>query len=431
MSSAFSIGLSGLKAAQVGLDVTSHNIANVNTPNFRRQLVDLTQVSYQTSSPSIPSGAGVAVANIRNAGSPLLLKEYSDALSNSSEYDTLSSLSQPLDKLLNNSSYNLSNSMQDTFNAFEDVATNPTSVSIRQNALDKAQNFVEKSQSLMGQLTSFKNNLQATNIGDMDKANTLLTNIAEVNKQISYTGGNQDSSLGSKRDSLLLDLAKITGITVSDDKKSVISSSGKQLIQNGINFHPIVAEDLPRITGGSIGGTNKFINNMLNVAMTKLPGAIQQVATEINKQAVQGYDLNGNIGSQIFNIPNETLSDFKLTISDPRNLGAATTSSGMNDGTNAQKLSDLRTKSFDGQTMQEKYSGIISNLDGRTKNYADMSNIYNDITDDFNKSIQSESGVNLDEEAANLLKYQQMYSASAQVIKTQNEIFGTLINIMA
>jgi flagellar hook-associated protein 1 FlgK len=70
-----SINLSGMKAAQVALDVTGHNIANVNTPNFKRQVIELTPVAYNTSAKHIPSGAGVAVANIYNSKNTILYKK--------------------------------------------------------------------------------------------------------------------------------------------------------------------------------------------------------------------------------------------------------------------------------------------------------------------------------------------------------------------
>lgn len=76
----FSIGLSGLKAAQIGMDVTSHNIANVNTPDFQRQLMLLKNVSFNSTLNSTSSGAGVAVSDIINVNDPFLLKQYPSAL---------------------------------------------------------------------------------------------------------------------------------------------------------------------------------------------------------------------------------------------------------------------------------------------------------------------------------------------------------------
>src|SRR5579875_1707580 len=116
------ISLSGMKAAQVALDVTGHNIANVNTPNFKRQIVDLQSVVYNYNSPKIPSGGGVTVANIYNATNPILDKQYPKNLSDSSEYGTLSDSVNALQKILDNPALNLSQAMQDTYNAFQDLA---------------------------------------------------------------------------------------------------------------------------------------------------------------------------------------------------------------------------------------------------------------------------------------------------------------------
>jgi flagellar hook-associated protein 1 FlgK len=425
------IGLSGLKAAQIAMDVTSHNIANVNTPNFARQVVDFSEVSFPSGSKSIPSGAGVAVANIRNVTDTILNNNYSDALSNSNEYDTLNSLAKPFDALVNSPSLNLSTAMQDTFNSFQDVANTPTSIPIRQNAINQAQTLVDKSKNLMTQLSGLKNGLQDSLSQNITDVNNLTQQIGELNKQIQFTGGNQSSALAGQRDALTLDLAKLTGINVSQDKSTITTTSGKVLIQNGSKVTPLTDKDIPSITGGSIGGTNKFINNMLTPAMNQLPGVIQNAATKINEQAVKGFDLNGNPGTPIFNVTNGSLDNFSVNITDPKTLGASTDALGTGDGTNAQKISDLKTQLYNGQTFQSQYSSTLSNFDNKVKSYSDMSAAYDASTSDFANQLHNLSGVNLDEEAVNLLKYKQMYQANAQVIKTQNEMFATLINITA
>lgn len=427
---ALNIGVTGLRAAQVGMDVTSHNIANVNTPNFQRQIVQLQDVVYNSGSPKIPSGAGVTVASINNVNDPLLMRTYPTALSDSEEYNKLASLAKPFDGLLNNPALNLSQAMQDTFNAFQDVADTPTSIPIRQNAINTAQNFVDKSNSLMGELNSLKDSLTSEFKISAESINSLSSSIAEMNEQIQRVGSNSSAGLISQRDAMTFELSKLTGVEISSDKQRITTTSGKLLV-SGNTSTEIKPEDIAQISGGSIGGTNKFITTMLNPAINKLPEAINHVATEINAQAVKGYDMNGELGVPIFNVSDTKLSNFSMNITDPKTLGASTTNNGIGDGTNAQNISDLRNKLFGGQTLQKEYAGIISNFDNKVKNYSDMSNMYQGISTGIENKIKSISGVNLDEEAANLLKYQQMYQANAQVIKTQNEMFGTLINMVA
>lgn len=425
--SVLSIGVSGLRAAQIGMDVTSHNIANVNTPNFQRQMVELQDVVYNSGSPHIPSGAGVAVANIKNINDPLLIKAYPSALSDSEEYNSLASLAKPFDSLINSPALNLSQAMQDTFNAFQDVADTPTSIPIRQNAINTAQTFVDKSTSLTGALKDLKTDLTSNFGSSADSINSLSTNIAEMNKQIQALGSNSTAGLIAQRDGMTFELSKLTGVEISADKQRITTTSGKLLV-NGNDATLIKPEDIPNISGGSIGGTNKFITTMLNPAIDKLPQAINSVASEINAQAIKGFDMNGEVGTAIFKVSESGLS---MNITDPKTLGASSVNDGIGDGTNAQNISDLRKKLFGGETLQSKYAGILSNFDSKAKSYSDMSGMYQSVSTNIEDKMKSVSGVNLDEEAANLLRYQQMYQANAQVIKTQNEMFGTLINMVA
>jgi flagellar hook-associated protein 1 FlgK len=429
MANALNIGLSGLQAAQIGMDVTSHNIANVNTANFQRQLVDFSEVSFPSGNPTIPSGAGVKVSNIHNATDMFLSNNYPNALSNSSEYSTLAGLAKPLDDLLNNPSLNLSDAMQNVFNSFQDVANTPTSIPIRQNAIDQAQTLVDKSKSLVGELNTMQGSLNAQLNQNMVDANSLVSNIANINSSLQLSSNNAD--LIAQRDGLINDLSKLTGITVSPDKNTIVTTSGKTLLQGGVNVNPLTSNDLATISGGSIGGTNKFITTMLNPAIAKFPGVMQDFTNAVNVQSTKGFDLNGNTGTAIFNSPNGTLSDYSVNITDPRTLGAASVANAVGDGSNAQTMSDIKKQLFGGQTLQQEYGNLVSSADSQTNNANNMSNMYSGISDNFASQLHNLSGVNLDEEAANLLKYQQMYQANAKVIQAEKDMFGTLINITA
>jgi flagellar hook-associated protein 1 FlgK len=422
-----SINLSGMKAAQVALDVTGHNIANVNTPNFKRQVIELTPVAYNTSAKHIPSGAGVAVANIYNATNPILDKQYPKALSAKTEYGTLSNSVDALQKILNNPALDMTKAMQDVYNSFQDLANNPTDLSARQTALESAQVFIDKSVALMKELSTTKYSLTDNYKNSANSINSLVSNISKINGNISLTGGNPESSLKAQRDSLIIELSQLTSIEVSDDGKTIMTASGELLLTES-SVHEIEAKDIKNITGGSIGGTNKFINTILNPVLEKLPEMVIEFAQEINKQAVQGYDLNGNTGSEIFSPTDNSLYDFKLATNDTKRLGASSVNNGVGDGTNAQKMSDLRNQLFNGQTMQGKYSSLMSSIDNNAKKYNEMESAHAHISDSIESQIQEVSGVNLDEEAVNLMKYQRLYQANAQAMKILDYVFGNLIN---
>jgi len=424
------ISLSGLKAAQVGLDVTSHNIANVQTPNYQRQLVSLKTMSYNSGSPHIPSGSGVAIGNIYNASNPILNSQYSKSLSNSSEYKTLSNSVNSIQKILDNPELNLSKAMQNTYNAFQDLANNPTSLSARQTALESAQAFIDKSAALMKELSSTKYSVTDNYKNSADSINSLVKSLATVNEHINQTGNNPNPNLSAQKETLILDLSKLSGIEVSNNGKTIITTSGKLLLTES-SVHEINDKDIPNINGGSIGAKNKIISNVLNPILDQLPKLAEQLAEEINKQLNEGYDLNGNPGKEIFNISSNNNPNLSLNINDPRDLAAASFSNAVADGSNAQKISDLRNTLFNGQTFQQQYSNLVSSIDNNAQKYKEMETAYTNISDNIYSEIQSVSGVNLDEEAVNLIKYQHLYQANAKALKVQEELFGTLINTIS
>lgn len=425
-----STSLSGMKAAQVALDVTSHNIANVNTPNFKREVIELKSVAYNSNSSQITTGSGVAIAKIYNATNPILDKQYPKAISDKSEYSNLSNSVNSLQKILDNPALNLSQSMQDIYNSFQDLANNPTDLSVRQTALNSAQIFIDKSVALMNELSSTKYSLTDNYKNGADSINSLIRNISNINENINRTGNNPNSNLTAQRDTLILNLSELSGINVSNNGKTIVTTSGKLLLSDSF-MQELTIKDIPNIIGGSIGGDNKFLSNVLDPAISNLAKVVNQFAEEINKQSEQGYDLNGNIGQEIFNLSSITNPSISLNITDPKNLAASTTVNSVGNGNNAQNISDIRSIKFDKQNLQEKYASLVSNIDNNAQQYSQMKDSYSYISDSINSEIQEVSGVNLDEEAVNLMKYQRLYQANAQALKIQDELFGTLINTIS
>ena len=121
-----------------------------------------------------------------------------------------------------------------------------------------------------------------------------------------------------------------------------------------------------------------------------------------------------------------------LALSDTAELAAAGTTGSLGDNTNAQAMADLQggltvggTTSFSGA-----YAQLVSNAGTETAALKVKSSAQDSVVNQISTAQQSVSGVNLEEEAANLLKYQQLYTANAKVIGTAQNLFNTLIGIM-
>lgn len=98
---------------------------------------------------------------------------------------------------------------------------------------------------------------------------------------------------------------------------------------------------------------------------------------------------------------------------------------------NASAMMDLRdAKMFDGAALTDGYAGLIAQIGVRAQGANYAAEVSGSIASNLEKDRTGVSGVNLDEEAAKLLQYQQAYQASAKMIQTAQSVWDTLIQSM-
>jgi flagellar hook-associated protein 1 FlgK len=103
---------------------------------------------------------------------------------------------------------------------------------------------------------------------------------------------------------------------------------------------------------------------------------------------------------------------------------------GVGDSRNALLLGALQTANLtDGTNLQGAYSQLVSMVGNKTRELQVTSSAASQMTAQANSAQQAESGVNLDEEAANLLRYQQAYQAAGKVMKTASDLFSVLLSL--
>ncbi|MEB5970911.1 flagellar hook-associated protein FlgK [Pantoea dispersa] len=127
----------------------------------------------------------------------------------------------------------------------------------------------------------------------------------------------------------------------------------------------------------------------------------------------------------------DVISGMSVAITSESQIAAASAAGGASDNRNAQKLLDLQdAKLINGNaTLAQGYASLVSTVGNKTKNLETAATTQKGVVTQLTERQQSVSGVNLDEEYANLSKYQQFYMANAQVLQTANTIFDALISI--
>ena len=105
---------------------------------------------------------------------------------------------------------------------------------------------------------------------------------------------------------------------------------------------------------------------------------------------------------------------------------------GIGDNRNALLLGALQTANTLGggtTSFQGAYSQMVSQIGNKTRELEVTSSAAGKLLAEAQLSLQTESGVNLDEEATNLLRYQQAYQAAAKVMQIASEMFDALLTI--
>jgi len=201
------------------------------------------------------------------------------------------------------------------------------------------------------------------------------------------------------------------------------------------------------------GGINSISIENLSTASLPSPPALSSVTLSYNN-LTNGYDITGTgtgagaqylgasfvpYDSSIDNGKEYTLNiasfgDVKFTLTgQPNNADSfqlIDNIDGVGDNRNANLLSGLQTSpllSGGKATLQESYGQIVADVGRRTQSAEANGLAQNGLLMQTIASKESISGVNLDEEAANLVRFQQAYQAASQVVLTSRTIFDTLL----
>jgi flagellar hook-associated protein 1 FlgK len=461
------VATSGLLAFQRSLTTTGHNIANVNTEGYSRQRVDLGTRNPQATGAGF-IGKGVDVTSINRVYDDFLTQQVRSSSSSYSELDSYYQLASQVDNFIANENTGMSGTLQDFFNAVQEVANDPTSIPARQVMLSEANILADRFNALSSRFTELQTQVNRATEGSIAEINNLATSIAEMNEKIviayGSSGGNAPNDLLDERDYLITQLSEkidVSTVPQQDGALNVFIGSGQTLVMattagqlstqpNGTDptkldvMFSIGGSGLvnisQNITGGELGGIARFRTEILAPSVTALDDIAAQLATDFNTQHALGWDLNGAVGGNMFSAPPILPASnagyartMNVLITDPAKIAASgvdTSSGAVGNNTNVLALSDLQfanTMLAGTASFHDAYGRIVADVGSKT-HAAEVNQAAQKGLLDYSISARdSLSGVNLDEEAANLLKFQQAYQASAQVIAVTNTLFDTLI----
>jgi flagellar hook-associated protein 1 FlgK len=337
--SIFSIGVSGLNAAQAGMLTTSHNISNASTAGYSRQ-----QIVQGTNTPVFSGvgflGQGTNVQTVKRIYDQFLGSQVLSAEAGASEMESYLAQISQIDNLLADPSSGLSPALSNFFKGVQDVAANPASIPARQSMLSGGQALIARFQALDQRLAEIRDGTNQQIAGQITQINTYSSQLADINQRIvlAQAGGNQPpNDLLDQRDQMLKDLNKLIRVTTvaqSDGSFSVFIGSGQPLVIGnqtyqlkavpaaddsgrttvalvGVGGTPLTLPE-SQITGGSLSGLLNFRSQALDGAQNALGRIALTLAQNFNDQHKLGQDLTGALGQNFFTVAAPTVQPSSL-----------------------------------------------------------------------------------------------------------------------
>jgi flagellar hook-associated protein 1 FlgK len=446
-----------LAAQQFALSVTQKNVANANAPGYTRQNVVYTGDETEWARSGIP---GISLQAVRDR-----YVDYSISRETQSkaEYSIESDALQQVDSIFNGTGEGLQQALSDFFNSFRALSTSPEDLTLRQKVLSSANALTVEFHRVYGSLQQVQTSQDRALTDAVAEANSITGQIADLNRQIAAAQGAHTADEYTLRDSRQQLLEQLSGlvdlsyyetdsgtVTVTtrqgaalvvgdQSSKLELSSLGAGAFQSVILGGTDVTSSLE---SGKIGGLIDLRDNKIAGYLSALDDLAANIISRVNEQHALGSDLQGAPGEDFFAPfvpPPGPASNaaaaltMAVAISDPEKIAASALGAEAGDNANAKILagiSDEKLFASDTESAGEFYAGLIYGIGADGKGAEDNAATQDSILSQLRNQRDSFSGVNLDDEAVNIIKYQKAYQASARYANVLNSMSDDILQFL-
>jgi flagellar hook-associated protein 1 len=454
-----SIARQALLAHQTAVEVTGQNIANVNTPGYSRQRLVLEAVPPRGSL----FGGGVQVRSVDQIVDPFLEARL---LANASAFGattTTRDLLQRVEASFPVTGGGIGDALDQFFAAANGLANDPESIPARQDLLDRAAALAQQLRSGAAGLQTLQRESDDRLTEQVRDANVTLETIASLNREIvaGEAAGRSTNELRDARQQALHSLAQTLPINVveqGDGSVSVFAESGIGLTIGpnaarlatkldgtlvGLDGAPLSRVGVVDSNGGFIalpgpfGGTVGALLTLRDQTLAGNAADLNLLATSLRDvvNAVQtdptGLDLDGAVGTPLF--AGSGAADLTVALTDPRGIAAAR-SANPGDNANALALAALAptpVAALGGVTLSDFFGRFHASIGSQARAANDQASIEEQVGNTLAAQRDAISGVSLEEEFTDLIRFQRGFQAAAQLISVSNRMLDDLLGIVS
>jgi flagellar hook-associated protein 1 len=448
-----------LRAFQQSLNVTGHNISNANTAGYSRQTADLqsTDPTVFYCGKQIMLGTGVSIASVNRIRDMFLEGRRIDAQSEASRLDTLTTNLKRVETIfVEPGEGGISDALNEFYNACSALASNPNEDSMRFQVQTSGQLLADRIRGTYLDLNAVKDQFTGDIGNTFDQIDQLTSRIAELNGEIREKTalGAEPNDLLDMRDQAIQDLSGLVNITTyqCDDgtmaiytgQRTLVDSSGSIAIPRTYDAATQTITDgtfTYKVSEGKLSGLFQSVNTIESY-QSQLDSLANNLRTQVNSIHQTGTNnqnppvTNINFFNDVATgLPQSGAIDFDLSAevkADPDAIAAGVTGNA-GDGGLALSLSQLRESpiaALGNKTFGEYYTNLASSIGRDVQSYGNALDSKTAVLDQIDTQIQSVSGVSLDDEMANMLRYQRSYQAAAKMLSIFDQTTEDLINML-
>jgi flagellar hook-associated protein 1 len=447
LSSSLWIATGALDVDQGAIDVTTNNIANQNTPGYSREVVDLSEGS-PVEIGNLTYGTGVNLNQIQSVRDQVLSLQIAEQTTQQSGAQTELNSLQQVQALFSSSTQGIGSDLSAFFDSISELSTDPSNLSQRSAVITSAQNLVTDFNQAATSLTQNQQSLNDSISSTVDQINSLTQQIAQINAQVGQMQqlGKDPGALEDQENQLINQLSQLTNVseTQTQEGLTLTTGNGTALVVGNQSYALQVGtgtdgmqdvfsngQDITStIQGGTLGGTIQVRDQDIPGLMNQLNTLASQFADAINSAQAQGYDLNGNQGQALFTYNSAgAAASLAMATTDPDAIAASSDGTQGSNGNIANLMAVETNPLPSGETPTDSYANIVAqsgNLAAEAQ-----ANVTSSTTslNQLNDQLGSISGVSINEETANLLNYQNAFSAAARVVSTVDEMTTTVLDM--
>jgi len=465
-------GYSGLAAQQRALDITGHNVANANTQGYTRQDV-IMQATRALKTVEGYVGTGVKITELRRVKDQFIdiqMRTESKALG---EWEVKSDILNKLEVIFNEPSETSVRSVLDQFwESWQTLAKNPEGVAARTTVMQRDVSLANTFNHLDAQLSDLQADINKSLETKTSEINSIACQIRDINGQIikAEASGKKANDLRDRRELLVEGLSKIVNIDVVEDELGAVNVTiGGRFLVSRTNISQMrfvdntvdptkaklewydpntdISQGKVNANGGVIKGYLDMRDEVITNYQGKLSKLAQVIAEEVNTVHQAGFGLDGTTGLDFFSMnddgPDFTARNIRVNqdIIDDLNLIAAAGEKNpdplgdppvfQGDGSNALLLGQLKNQlamSAGTASFDDYYRSTLGQLGIEGQEAFQMVENRSYLIEQLINRRAAVSGVSLDEEMTNMIRFQHAYSASARVINIMDEMLDLIVN---